>query len=107
MEYFKWNKDAPRKNGARPLGDVIDELLNVYKLRGKLNETQIVDAWPKVMGAAIANRTASTPFIRNQILYVKLTSAPLRQQLSMHKSNIISMLNESVGAEVIRDVIFQ
>jgi len=37
--------------------DVIERLLEVYKLKRRFDETAIIEAWPKLIGVAIANRT--------------------------------------------------
>ena len=57
------------------------------------------------MGNAIASRTLKV-FIRDKKLYVKLSSAPLRNELSMSKSKIITLLNKDFEKTVIDEVIF-
>jgi predicted nucleic acid-binding Zn ribbon protein len=93
-----------RKSNDQSLKEVIEDLLDTYKLRGKLNEVRLVESWEKIMGKMIANRTTSI-YIRNKKLYVKLSSAPLREELSYGKEKIKNMLNESIGVEVITEVI--
>ena len=43
-------------------------------------------------------------FIKNQVLYVKISNPALRQDLSMMRSQLVRRLNEAVGASVISDV---
>ncbi|MFA6834666.1 MAG: DciA family protein, partial [Bacteroidaceae bacterium] len=45
--------------------------------------------------------------IRNQILYVQLNSAPLRQELMMGREKLVRSLNKHVGATVITNIIFR
>ena len=45
-------------------------------------------------------------YIRNQILYVHLSSAALRQELMMGRELLVRKLNEKVGANVITNIIF-
>ena len=44
--------------------------------------------------------------IRNQTLYVHLTSPALRADLSMQRSEYVKRLNDYVGSQVITDIRF-
>ena len=46
-------------------------------------------------------------YIKNQILYVHLTSAALRQELMMGRDLLVRSLNKKVGATVITNIIFR
>ena len=70
---------------------------------GKL--IQQFDAWPQVLGPAAAY--TSNLYIRNQTLYVHLTSAALRQELMMGREVLVRTLNQRVGAMVITNIIFR
>ena len=49
----------------------------------------------------------SNLYIRNQTLYVHLTSAALRQELMMGREKLVRALNQKVGATVITNIIFR
>jgi hypothetical protein len=85
--------------------EAIDELLRVYRLRGKFDETHVVYAWGQVMGQAIARRTEKV-YVQDRKLFLQITSPSLANELLLSKSRIIELLNEEVKAEVIDDVIF-
>jgi hypothetical protein len=61
--------------------------------------------WEKVMGPAVHKRTLELA-IRNQVLYVRLESSALREELSYGKEMLIRRLNEEAGAAVINQVVF-
>ena len=46
------------RSNDKPLKEAIEQLLNVYKLRRKFDETSLIAAWPELMGRAVANRTS-------------------------------------------------
>lgn len=94
-----------RRSDSQSIGAVIKELLDDYRLSSKLNEVHVVTAWDKVMGAAVARYTTEI-FIKERILFVRMSHAALRQELTYGKEKIIKMLNEKVGIEVILDVKF-
>ena len=94
-----------RKAGTLSLKDCIGNMLESYKIIDKYDETFLVSSWEAMMGKAIASRTSKL-FIKNKILYVTLTSAPLKNELNLGKSKIVKFLNEKTGKEVITEVAF-
>ena len=57
------------------------------------------------MGQGIANYTGNLE-IRNRVLYVRLKSSVIRQELSMNRKVLVQKLNQHVGAQVIENIIF-
>jgi hypothetical protein len=45
--------------------------------------------------------------LKGNTLYVELTSAVLREELSYGKEKIISMINDELGREVVKEVILR
>jgi predicted nucleic acid-binding Zn ribbon protein len=101
----KRNSPTSRKTDATPLKECIDELLEVYKLKGRLNHAHVITSWEKIMGSPIAKRT-STIYFQDKKLFVKLTSAPLKQELSFSKSKILQMINADLGEKFVEDIVF-
>ena len=75
-------------------------------LESPLNEYRLVQAWKEVVGPVITRYTSNL-YIKNQILYVHLTSSVLRQELMMGRDLLVRNLNEQVGAQVIVNIIFR
>ena len=74
-------------------------------LESPLNEYRLVQAWPEVAGGVVAAYTREV-FIRNQTLVVRLSSPVVRSELLMRRRELVSQLNASVRADVIRDIMF-
>lgn len=91
---------------AQPLNQIIDAMLKEQNLDERLFEQKILDNWPQVVGAAI-NRMTIRRFIIDRKLTVELSSGPLRNELMMHRSQLARALNDSVGREVITEVIIR
>jgi predicted nucleic acid-binding Zn ribbon protein len=96
---------AKRDSNDQALGDVIKELLQQYNLEGKLKQARIIEAWPEVTGEMIPRHTRDL-YIKGRTLFVKLDSPALKNELSYSKSKIILELNKKVGAEVVKDLVF-
>lgn len=94
-----------RKN-TEQVGDVIRRLLRQEGLETPLNEYRLIEAWKEVVGPVIARYTQNL-YIKNQVLYVHLSSSVLRQELSMSRTILIRNLNTQVGAQVIVNIVFR
>ena len=97
--------EKKRSSNEKYLGDVIDKLLKAYKLEDKMKELDLLEAWPELMGKAVAHRTKSIE-IKNQKLLLKIDSSVMREELHVGKQVIVQRVNEFMGKEVIRDVWF-
>lgn len=95
-----------KRNNAQSIGELIRHYLRQESLETPLNEVRLIKAWPEVLGPAIASYTKEL-YIKNQVLYVHLTSAVLRQELMMGREILVRKLNAKVGAQVITNIIFR
>jgi hypothetical protein len=96
---------SARKTKSQTVGEAFEAFLEVYKLKSKFNESYLVTYWEKLMGHSIAQRTEKI-YINKGVLYLRISSAPLRQELVLAKSRIISMLNSEMGDQIIKEVVF-
>lgn len=93
------------RTNDKPLKEAIEQLLNVYKLRRKFDETSLIAAWPELMGKAVANRTSQL-YIRDRKLFIRVESSVLKNELVMIRSEIVKRMNERAGSKVLDDIIF-
>lgn len=105
MTYKKKYPQFTRNAEPSTLQECISKLLDIYKLRGKMNQTHVMDSWSRLLGKVVASRTEKL-FMRNKTLYVKLNSAPLKHELSMGKSKLIVLLNKEFKEAVVEDIVF-
>lgn len=95
-----------KRNNAEQIGALIRNFLRQESLETPLNEQRLINSWKEVLGPTIASYTHGL-YIRNQVLYVHLTSAALRQELMMGRDLLVRNLNQHVGATVINNIIFR
>ena len=89
---------------VQPLGDLIKAFYEQHKGPEYLDELKVLDSWPKVVGKFIASHTIDLS-IRNKVLFVRLDSDALRNELSYSKSLLLKNLNDGVGKEVITELV--
>lgn len=95
-----------RRKNTEKLNEILSQVLKTNHLDEKLYETRVVKSWPVVLGKNIMNYTTAIYF-RNQKLYVRLSSSVLRSELFLTREEIKKSLNAHVGADVVKEIIFQ
>jgi predicted nucleic acid-binding Zn ribbon protein len=93
-----------RKSTEKPLKAAIEEFLDSYHLRDKLNEAKVIAAWENVVGEMVAKNTGRLQ-IRNKVLFIKVDSSALRNELMFARNKIIAALNKEVGGTVITEIV--
>jgi len=94
----------PRSNEIS-LKDAIDQLLNAYKLKPKLDETKLTERWGNIVGEMIRKHTLQI-FVKNKKLYIKLDSSVIRQEMMYSKSTIIDKVNAELGGRIVEEIVF-
>lgn len=95
-----------RKNEEMKLSDLLKSFVDENKLNKGLNEVKIRDVWNNQMGPAIEKYTTQIK-LKNNVLYVQLSSSVLREELSYGKEKIIRIMNEEMGEEVINKLVLR
>ncbi len=88
------------------IGDVLKQFIQKNKLEKGLDAVDVKQAWIDLMGSGVNTYTKEV-VLKNDVLYVWLTSAVLREELLYGKQKIIKMMNESAGKIVVKDLIFR
>ena len=99
------NKFSERKSETSSVKEAIDAMLEAYKLRGKFDQTKLINSWESMMGKPISRRTEKI-FIKEKMLFVKLNSAPLRHELTIAKAKVIEIIHRNFDKRLVNDVKF-
>lgn len=95
-----------KKTDSEPVGGVILQYLREYGLETPLNEHRLIQAWDKVLGPAVSRYTKELR-IYNQVLFVTITSAALRNELMLRRTELVTRLNVEAGAQVITQIVLK
>ncbi len=75
-------------------------------MREKMDELDIATAWDQVVGGMVARHTVSLR-LRQGRLRVRVDSAPLRQELTYLRADLLERLNQRAGREVVKEVVLE
>lgn len=97
---------AKRNGNEGSIGDVLKEFIEKNNLQSGMDKIDVQQAWKSLMGNGV-NSYTNEVVLKGTTLYVSLTSAVLREELSYGKQKIVKMINEELGKEVIKEVILR
>jgi predicted nucleic acid-binding Zn ribbon protein len=95
-----------RKPNDKTMKQAIEQMMNVYKIKRRFDETGIIAAWPDIVGKPVANRTSEL-FISNKKMFLRIESSIVKNELLMMRSQIIEKINaEAGGDKLVEEIIF-
>lgn len=87
--------------------DVLPNLMKRLGLKERLHETEVLEAWSKIVGDFIAAHSAPVA-LREGVLYVRVLQPALHYELEqVAKIDILRKLKQRFGGRVIRDLRFR
>ena len=95
---------AKRSSNESSISDVLKQFIEVNKLESGMDKIDVEQAWKNLMGNGVNTYTKEV-VLKGTILYVTLSSAVLREELSYGKDKIIKMINEEMGNEVVKSIV--
>lgn len=97
---------AKRLSNESAIGDVLKEFIQTNKLQSGMDKIDVEAAWKSLMGNGVNSYTKEV-LLKGSTLYVSLTSAVLREELSFGKEKIIKMINDELRKEVVTAVVLR
>src|SRR6266478_7669791 len=87
--------------------DVLPKLMQRLGLRERLHETEVIEAWSKIVGDFIAAHSAPAA-LRESALYVRVLQLALHYELEqISKPEILRKLKQRFCGKTIRDIRFR
>jgi len=97
---------AKRFSNESSIFEVLQQFIQQNKLESGMDKIDVEQAWKSLMGNGVNSYTQEV-ILKGSTLYVKLTSAVLREELSYGKQKIITMLNEELRKEVVKEIVLR
>ena len=96
-----------RRKNTESIGDVIKQFFEENSfIRAKVAENRVVSGWGTILGSSVASYTTNI-YLKNNILYVHLSSSVLRAELIMSKERIIANLNKHAEMDIVKEIILK
>jgi|TARA_B110001454_G_C12374487_1_gene289896 hypothetical protein len=89
----------------KKVSSLIKDLVNQDHLVDGIRNIKVTNSWKKIAGKNIVSYTKNMKFI-NGNLYVKLKSAPLKNELNYNKEKLINEINKELKEKLVKKIIF-
>jgi hypothetical protein len=87
------------------IGSIVDSILGERGYLAVCKELGVVRAWPSIAGERLSQVTECTR-AEHGTLYVRVTSASWRQEISFMKELLLSKIRSETGCMTIKDIVF-
>lgn len=92
-----------RSSDDLPIKQIIENLFKDKRLESKYIETKIPLIWQNAVGKYIADRTTKI-YVKQGTLFVYLSSAPLKQEMMHNKEKVITLVNQKLESDHIKNI---
>jgi predicted nucleic acid-binding Zn ribbon protein len=94
-----------RKANDKSLKEAIEQMLQVYKIKRRFDETAVIASWPQLVGKPVANRTKEL-FVHDKKLFLRIESSVVKNELMLMRTQIIDKINEEAKGIIVEEIIF-
>lgn len=94
------------KNQPKAVGAALQDLVRHLGLERNLEDYQVITFWPEMVGEQIA-RVTEAQRMENGVLFVSVSTAPWRAELSMKRMEIMKKINSMLGKNVVKEIRFR
>ena len=95
-----------RRSKTITLAEAVRDYLHEMNLEERLTEVNLISSWEETVGKAISSRTSGI-YIKDSVLYIRVTSSVVRNELLMVREALREKLNEKAGREVIKEIVLR
>jgi len=92
-----------KRRNERTMQQAIDGLVDAYGLREKLDEQAVASLWDELAGGMVAKHTVAVK-LRKGKLFIKVDSAPLRQELTFMRDGLKATINGRMGRVIVEEI---
>lgn len=97
---------SKRLHNDSPISEVLKAFIENNKLQSGMDKIDVEKAWKDLMGNGVNTYTREV-ILKGTTLYVTLSSAVLREELSYGKQKIITLLNDELRKEVVKELVLR
>jgi predicted nucleic acid-binding Zn ribbon protein len=95
-----------KRTNESTLGQAMEQMVDAFGLRAKLDEQAIASLWDELAGGMVAKHTVAVKLRRGK-LHIQVDSAPLRQELTFMREALMNTINARMGRPVVEQVVLE
>ena len=95
--------NKPEKERLQKIDEILSDFRNSKALQKGFQKLEVATVWKQVMGPNVAALTEQIT-LHGDVLRVKLQSSLLREELRYGTAKIVSEINATLGAAVVREI---
>ena len=93
-----------KRGEIKNISKVLEDVISQKHFKVGIDNLRVQEAWVKTMGENIQKYTYSVKF-KKGILYIKLKSSVLKEELIFEKNKVIKLINTELGKEYVKDLV--
>lgn len=97
------SKKSKRDSNQETLGQVIERMLNVYRLKSGVRQVDLMQHWPEIVGEAVAAKTDQIE-LRGEVLIIRMSSAAMKHELHYQRSQIAANVNAFFKEDIVKEI---
>ena len=90
-------------NKEKNIGEVLNKMMDKYRLTSKFNEIELVKVWEDIAGKLVAKHTTKLE-IKGKTLYVWFDQAPLKNEIFLRRDQLLNAINDKMGKGFIEKI---
>ncbi len=95
-----------RRSNTQSLSEVLQDYVREMRMERKLKEVNALHYWEELLGKTISNYTGNI-YISQKVLYVKINSPVVKNELIMMREEICRKMNEMAGGDIVEKIVFR
>jgi len=93
-----------RNQKEEKLSEVVDKYISNVGLKNRFLQQEVISIFNKQMGPFLLKKVR-TIYVKDKKLFLKLTSAPFKEEIRMQKTKLISQINFDLDKDYLVDVV--
>ncbi len=93
-----------RNSKEEKLADVVEKFINSSGLKKRFAEHEVITIFKNIVGPFLMKKVKNI-YVKDGKLFLKLTSAPFKEEIRMQKTKLLTQINNALGTNYLKDVI--
>ena len=102
----KKGRAGARERAPVEVSNALRQLFDGLGISRVVKQYDVITQWDELVGAQIA-RVSHAQRMENGVLYVSVSSAPWRAELTLRRAELLARINTAIGESVVKEIRFR